>query len=105
MDHRAKKMNKKRSSDVIISQILEVCIGGASKTRIVYQSNLNFTTVNPYLEILLKCGLIEAVQGNRVLYKTTEEGIEMMKSFKHYQEGISKLRTALETIAQNQSSQ
>lgn len=98
-------MNKKRSMDMIISQILEVCIGGASKTRIVYQSNLNFTTVNPYIEILLKCGLIEAVQGNRVLYKTTEEGIEMMKSFKHYQGEISKLCTAIESIAQSQSSQ
>jgi predicted transcriptional regulator len=89
-------MNRRRSSDVIISQILEVCAKGASKTRIVYQSNLNFSTVNPYLDLLLERGLLEAVNGPRNVYKTTENGIELMKSFKHYQDEISKLRTYIE---------
>jgi predicted transcriptional regulator len=89
-------MNRRRSSDVIISQILEVCAKGASKTRIVYQSNLNFSTVNPYLDLLLERGLLEAVNGPRTVYKTTENGIELMKSFKHYQDEISKLRTYIE---------
>jgi len=44
----------KRSKDMIISQILDICINGASKTRIVYQANLNFRTINPYLEMLTK---------------------------------------------------
>jgi predicted transcriptional regulator len=89
-------MNRRRSSDMIISRILEVCAGGASKTRIVYQSNLNFSTVNPYLEILLRRGLIEASGGPRIMYKTTESGLALMKSFKQYQEEISRLRTYLE---------
>jgi predicted transcriptional regulator len=89
-------MNRRRSSDVIISQILEVCEKGASKTRIVYQSNLNFTTVNPYLDLLIERGLLRAIGGTRVMYKTTEHGIELMKSFKQYQEEIARLRTYIE---------
>lgn len=96
-----RKMLGKRSGDMIISQILEVCIGGASKTRIVYQANLNFRTVNPYIDLLIKRGLIETALGTRVMYKTTDEGIELMKSFKHHQEEISKLRVAIEGVTEN----
>lgn len=72
----------KRSKDMIISQILDICISGASKTRIVYQANLNFRTVNPYIELLSKNGLIEASQGQIVVYKTTQKGLKMLKEFK-----------------------
>lgn len=89
-------MKGKRSNDVIVSQILEVCIGGASKTKIVYQSNLNFRTVNPYIDLLIKRSLIEIVRDNRIIYKTTDKGIELMKRFKHHHEEISKLRIAIE---------
>lgn len=89
-------MNRKRSSDVIISQILEVCVGGASKTKIVYRSNLNFTTVNPYLDLLSNCGLLEASEGRHVVYKTTARGVKLMNSFKHHQSEISKLCDLLE---------
>ncbi len=64
----------KRSKHEIFSEILEICITGASKTRIVYQANLNFRTVNPYLEILMKNNLLEACQDTHTLYKTTKEG-------------------------------
>lgn len=37
----------KRNRNEIISEILRVCMKGASKTRVVYQANLNFRTVNP----------------------------------------------------------
>jgi len=50
----------KRSRDVIISKILDICIEGAHKTKIVYQANLNFRTVNPYIELLTKNGMINA---------------------------------------------
>jgi len=89
-------MNRKRSCDMIISQILEVCVGGASKTKIVYQSNLNFTTVIPYLDLISNRGLIEASRGEHVVYKTTAEGVKLMNSFKHHQSEISKLFDLLE---------
>ncbi|MDD1736625.1 MAG: winged helix-turn-helix domain-containing protein, partial [Methanothrix sp.] len=44
----------KRSRHEILSKILKICLNGASKTRIVYQANLNFRTVNPYLQTLIK---------------------------------------------------
>ena len=49
----------KRSKDAIISQVLDICMNGASKTRIVYQANLNFRTVIPYIELLTKNELLE----------------------------------------------
>ncbi len=89
-------MNKKRSRDAIMCQILEVCINGASKTRIVYQSNLNFTTINPYLDLLISRGLIEPVKGLRVIYKTTEKGAKVMRSFKQLHGEIAKIVTSFE---------
>jgi len=78
----------KRSKHEIFSKILEICINGANKTRIVYQANLNFRTVNPYLQILIKNNLLEASQESHILYKTTKEGSNL-------QETISQVNNAL----------
>ncbi len=72
----------KRSRDTIISQILDICIGGASKTRIVYQANLNFRTVIPYIELLKKNELLETTPNSIVIYKTTPKGAELLREFK-----------------------
>ena len=59
----------------IKAQILALCQeDGASKTRIVYQVNLNFKTVKGYLELLLEKGLLEAIPGEHIMYKTTSAG-------------------------------
>jgi predicted transcriptional regulator len=78
----------RRSRHEILSNILKICINGASKTRIVYQANLNFRTVNPYLQTLIKNNLLDASQGRRILYKTTKEG-------ENLQETISQVNNAL----------
>jgi predicted transcriptional regulator len=64
----------KRSRHEIYSVILKICENGASKTKIVYQANLNFRTVNPYLQTLIKNNLLEAGKGKRIVYKTTPQG-------------------------------
>ncbi len=79
----------KRSRHMIISQILDICNGGASKTRIVYQANLNFRTVNPYIELLTKNGLIETKSGRTVLYKTTDKGLKLQENFKQINSGLA----------------
>jgi predicted transcriptional regulator len=79
----------KRSRHTIISQILDICDGGASKTRIVYQANLNFKTVNPYIELLTKNGLIETKSGRTVLYETTDKGLRLRENFKQINNGLS----------------
>jgi len=81
----------KRSRHTIISQILDICRGGASKTRIVYQANLNFRTVNPYIDLLIKNNLIEAKRGNRVLYETTERGEALREDFEQINSQLTEL--------------
>ena len=88
-------MNHKRSREMIMQSILEVCAHGASKTKIVYQSNLNFTTVNSYMDQLLDSNLLEVVQGESTMYKTTKRGAEFMKSLKQHHDEISRLSSVL----------
>ncbi len=76
---------------MIISQILDICVDGASKTRIVYQANLNFRTVNPYIELLAKNGLLEIFGGSAIIYKTTQKGMKMLKDFKNIQNELPDL--------------
>jgi predicted transcriptional regulator len=54
---------------------LKTCEGkGASKTKIVYASGLNFKTIGPYLSILNSNELVETIDGSHTLYKITQKG-------------------------------
>lgn len=76
-------MSEKRSKDQIRAQILALCQeDGTSKTRVVYQVNLNFKTVKEHLDLLLEKGLLEAIDGDRTIYKTTPEGEQALKCLK-----------------------
>jgi len=76
-------MPEKRNKDQINAQILALCQGdGASKTKIVYQVNLNFKTAKGYLDLLLEKGLLEAIEGDRTIYRTTPEGERALKCLK-----------------------
>jgi predicted transcriptional regulator len=70
----------KRSRGEIVAQILDVCKAGANKTRIVYQANLNFRTVDPYLETLIKNDLIEIRPGKYISYETTQKGSNLLET-------------------------
>ncbi len=67
-------MGRKRFKDEICCNILQVCRGGANKTQIVYSCNLNFHTVLPYLDLLIRNDLAEMVQGPHLRYRTTRKG-------------------------------
>jgi predicted transcriptional regulator len=75
----------KRSKDAIITQVLDICTDGASKTRIVYQANLNFRTVVPYIDVLIKNGLIECSNNSSTIYTTTSKGAKLLRDFKSIQ--------------------
>ena len=75
----------KRSKDAIITQVLDICTDGASKTRIVYQANLNFRTVVPYIDVLIKNGLIECSSNSSTIYTTTSKGAKLLRDFKSIQ--------------------
>lgn len=81
----------KRSKHVIISRILDICKNGANKTKIVYQANLNFRTVDPYIDLLVKNNLIEVKQGKTVLYETTDRGINLLDDFERINRQLSEL--------------
>ncbi len=53
---------------------------GAIKTHVVYQSNLNFKTVEPYLDLLVKNNLLEVQHGKKKLYETTKKGENLLKA-------------------------
>jgi len=74
---------------MIISQILDICVSGASKTKIVYQANLNFRTVNPYIDLLTKNGMINIRDGPNTLYETTEKGMDLLDSYKRIQDVLN----------------
>ncbi|MGD0955100.1 MAG: winged helix-turn-helix domain-containing protein [Methanotrichaceae archaeon] len=80
----------KRTKEFIIPKILDVCNGGANKTRIVYQANLNFRTVNPYIELLTKNGMITTrKERNLVVYETTTRGLALLDNYKQIQGELS----------------
>jgi predicted transcriptional regulator len=65
----------RRNKLEILGSILDICkVDGSSKTRIVYQVNLNFKNAGSYLDWLIKRGYI--VKEDRV-YKTTHKGEEL----------------------------
>jgi predicted transcriptional regulator len=76
------RMEKKRSKNQIIEEILTTCQEGASKTRIVYQVNLNFRTINPYLDSFTKNGLLEVLEGDPTKYNTTDKGMKVLEHLK-----------------------
>ena len=84
--------SKKRTNDVIASEILKICVKGASKTRIVYQANLNFLTAKPYLDRFIERGLLEVIpMGSRIVYKTTPKGMDLKEQLERFQSEIGEL--------------
>jgi predicted transcriptional regulator len=79
----------KRSRDKIISQILDICVDGATKTRIVYLGNLNFKTAEPYLKFLVKKGFLVKGKESRAVYTTSKKGTDLLETFKAIQAFLS----------------
>ena len=71
-------MGRKRFKDQILCKIFAGVRGGANKTQIVYSCNLNFHTVVPYLELLIKNGLAERVEGEIIRYRIRSRGEEAL---------------------------
>jgi predicted transcriptional regulator len=82
------KMISKRSKEQIIVQILEICREDASKSKIVYAAGMNFGSINVYLDLLLRQGLLESCFDIPVLYKITNKGIKTLAHLKAIEELI-----------------
>jgi predicted transcriptional regulator len=87
---------KKRSDEIIIAQILYICEEGALKTRVIYQANLNSSTVNRYLDWLIDKGMIiKSTKGSRAVFKTTYRGYELKDKINRLQTELGELLAAL----------
>ena len=78
-----------RSREAIISEILNICMESVCKTGIVTRANLNFKTVGPYLDLLVRNGLIDIIQESNTMYKTTPKGAQLRENFRLIQNGLS----------------
>ena len=67
--------------------ILTVASGVASKTEIVYRSNINFMATERYVSRLLLRGLLEAVKSEdgRVRFRTTPLGRHLLAKLSEVQ--------------------
>ena len=55
--------------------------GGANKTQIVYSCNLNFRTVVPHLDLLIRNEMVELEDGEKLRYRTTPKGAQVLQHF------------------------
>jgi len=74
-------MSRKRSKLEITADILRVAVGGAKKSHIVYQANLNFQIIKNYLKDLISTGLLQSPTTGSKLYTTTDKGIAFVNYF------------------------
>lgn len=78
---------KRRNKLEILGCILNLCkTDGSSKTKIVYQVNLNFKNAGLYLEWLTQHGYL--IKEER-LYKTTPTGHELLNNLNNINSIIS----------------
>ncbi len=75
-----------RDSLVIIRDILQVAARRASKTEIVYRSNINFVAAERYISRLLLRGMLETVvEEGKSKFQTTLLGMEALSKLTEIQ--------------------
>ena len=63
----------------IIRDILKMALDGKTKTKIVYDTKINFRVFNRYAALLLRKQLLtEKKENKQRLYKTTEKGKKVL---------------------------
>jgi len=70
-------MGRRNNLD-ICADILRAARGGANKTRIVYQANLNFNIVKDYLKRLIDKGLLQTSENGFI---TTPKGVHFIEQY------------------------
>jgi predicted transcriptional regulator len=79
----------KRERIEIISEMLNICINGACRTQILAQAKIKSKALDTYLDFLIKNNQLETYQGQYVLYKTTEKGINLMNNINRINDSLS----------------
>ena len=76
---------RRTNLDVSVN-ILETAVSGARKTKIVYQSNINFAIVGGYLDTLISGGLLAIDE--KGCFKTTKKGAKFVKDYQNLMKPI-----------------
>lgn len=76
-------LKERRSTIKLIVDILDAALKGATKTEIVYKSNLNFKQVEKFLDFLIKKDLLSVSSNKRKKYQTTDKGREFIKRYRN----------------------
>jgi predicted transcriptional regulator len=83
---------KRRDRHDILVEILKTAKDAKIKTHIMYKAKLSYDQINKYLDLLVKKGFLENTtikrkKQFRTMYRTTENGIELL----HHMESANKL--------------
>jgi len=81
-------MTGRRCKEEIIAQILDICQEDTNKTKIAEATGMNFQSMNAYLDLLTKSGLLEEHIGVQCIYRTTRKGMGILEHFEAIQELI-----------------
>jgi predicted transcriptional regulator len=82
-------VSKRRTRFDIVIDILSVCVEGANKTKIVYNTNLNFRTANVYIDFLMESDLLMLnSHGDNKIYQTTDRGMDILRKFRDLEKSV-----------------
>ncbi len=76
------ELSSRRDKLGIIVEILAIARKGTPKTRLMYQANMSFSSINEYLDYMIQNRLIskEATKF-RTIYKCTQKGTEVLNLY------------------------
>ena len=83
----------RRGNLEIAADVISIVAEGTRKTHIMFKANLSYSLVNTALHALLKAGLLEAVGGDYMAYRTTEKGREFLDCYNNMQQLMGNSRT------------
>jgi len=89
----------RRGEVEIMRDILEACLRGVNKTRIVYRANLNFSRLERYLGLLLGLGFVveEDDPAGSVVYRTTRAGLDFVNGCLRMQKSLRSVPVELKS--------
>ncbi|MEM0117500.1 MAG: winged helix-turn-helix domain-containing protein [Conexivisphaerales archaeon] len=67
------RKSRRRSKEEVLGEIIRAALDGAIKTRIMYRAALNSRQLKRYLQVLMKQGLLEYNDKQKV-FVSTEKG-------------------------------
>lgn len=66
-----------------VAEILRAATKGAKKAEIIGKCNLNHKALEKYLYVLVTLNLIKVEQKGENLYRTTDKGLQLMRTYYH----------------------